>query len=305
MPTTPATFSILLLCWNHAHYLEQCIRSLTEQTDQNFEIIFLDNRSNDGSFELARELFSKYGLAATFLQNERPEGISKNYNRLLAASTSDLVCMLSTDDWYSPHYIECISAKAETNQKSAVFVPNGYSVYEDGLSIPSRVPAYDETHVSTQILFEPDRFFWIGLCYRREALVGVNGWDAQQPIEDADLLYRLTKSMPITQLADHLVYYRRSSSSISLNPVFMAKGRLAFYTKHRADFGNRWNGLVAEALRAGAAVAIDQGNYGGALKLLLSSLTHKPLLWSTWRTAFYFMRKIAGFGLARDRSQTA
>lgn len=288
--------TVLLLCWNHSAYLKDCIDSLAAQTRSHFEVIFLDNASTDGSAELAEKLFSTTALRYRVVRNMSSAGIAANLNTLLSYAKTELVSVLSTDDWYSPNYVECVCAKAETNLQSALFVPNGYSVYENGRSIPSCVPAYDEANVSLQILFEPDQFFWVGLCYRREALVGVNGWDAQQPIEDADLLYRLTKVFPITQLADHLVYYRRSSTSISLNPVFMAKGRLAFYTKHRADFGNRWNRLVAEVLRSGAAVAIDQGNYGGALKLLLTTLTYKPLMWSTWRTAFYLVRKVAGFG---------
>lgn len=292
----PPKLTVLLLCWNHAAYLKDCIDSLAAQTRSDFEVVFLDNASTDGSAELAAMLLSKTDLRYRIVRNTNPAGVAANLNTLLSYAKTELVSVLSTDDWYSPQYVECVCAKADTNRQSALFAPNGYSVYEDGRSIPSCVPAYDESNVSPRILFETDQFFWVGLCYRRKALVDVNGWDAQQPVEDTDLLYRLIKAKPITQLEDHLVYYRRSSTSASLNPVHMSKGRLAFYRKHRADFGNRWNGIVAESLRSGAAVAVDQGKYAGAFKILLTALSFKPFLSSTWRTAFYLMRKVTGFG---------
>ncbi|HEU4877616.1 MAG TPA: glycosyltransferase family A protein, partial [Sphingomicrobium sp.] len=92
--------SVLLLCWNHARYVETCIESIARQPP-GAEIVFLDNGSSDGSFGLAREIFDRCGLQATMIRNDAPRSIPANFNTLLSASSGELVAILSTDDWYA------------------------------------------------------------------------------------------------------------------------------------------------------------------------------------------------------------
>ena len=60
-PSSPQ-LSILLLCWNHAPYLERCIGGLAAQDLAGVEIMFLDNGSSDGSVALAESLFKRFGI---------------------------------------------------------------------------------------------------------------------------------------------------------------------------------------------------------------------------------------------------
>ena len=99
------TISVLLLCWNHAAFLEQCIGALAAQTDIHFEICFLDNASTDGSLEQAKALFERFRLKARLYRNSRGVSIPANFNQLLAQSSGNIVAPLSTDDWYEPDYI--------------------------------------------------------------------------------------------------------------------------------------------------------------------------------------------------------
>lgn len=247
--------------------------------------------SIDGSFELAEKLFSRLDLKATMLRNETPQSIPTNCNRLLSASNGTLVALLSTDDWYAPTYIERIRKAAYRYPDSALYAPNGWSFFENtGALVPSDSPTIDNENVDGKLLFKKDFLFWVGLCYRRAALVHLSGWDEKQTIEDIDLLYRLAKRFPVTQLADHLVYYRRSSSSVSLDPIFMADGRMKFFQKHRIDFADEWNETVGEMLRSSAAVAIDKGVLGSACRLLLQAIYISPLSIYSWQTVFYLLR---------------
>ena len=58
----PGKVSIIVVNWNGAHYLRECLRSLSEQTYTNFEIILVDNGSSDDSIRLVREHFQKVKL---------------------------------------------------------------------------------------------------------------------------------------------------------------------------------------------------------------------------------------------------
>jgi glycosyltransferase involved in cell wall biosynthesis len=47
--------SVLVLNYNYAHFLDECLQSLTAQTLQDMEIIVLDDRSSDDSVAVARK----------------------------------------------------------------------------------------------------------------------------------------------------------------------------------------------------------------------------------------------------------
>ena len=49
------TASILIINYNNKKYIDECIKSIINQTYKNLEIIFHDDCSNDGSLEIAQK----------------------------------------------------------------------------------------------------------------------------------------------------------------------------------------------------------------------------------------------------------
>lgn len=47
--------SIIVPCYNTKLYIEQCMRSLMQQTLKDIEIICIDGSSNDGSYEILKQ----------------------------------------------------------------------------------------------------------------------------------------------------------------------------------------------------------------------------------------------------------
>ena len=48
-------FSVIMACYNHGQYVETAIKSILDQTFQDFELIVADNGSTDGSWEVIRK----------------------------------------------------------------------------------------------------------------------------------------------------------------------------------------------------------------------------------------------------------
>jgi alpha-1,3-rhamnosyltransferase len=287
-----AAVSVLLLCWNHAPYLEACIESIARQ-QPGAEIVFLDNGSSDGSFGLARELFDRSGLQATMLRNDAPQSIPANFNTLLSASSGELVAILSTDDWYDAGYVEALTDAARADPEAGWFSCSGWLDFDDsGASVP-----VDETQFVTDrpvadvILDGREPHFFVGCAYRRSALEAVGGWDEGQLIEDRDLFLRLSTQFRHHRIPRRLVHYRRTSSSASANAAFMLKGWELFFAKHAALFGPRLAARRAETYRAYAALLVDQGRFADALAAILQSLRLRPFDPLTWRTAAYLARR--------------
>ena len=299
----PAKLSILLLCWNHAQFLEQCIGSLARQGSPGAEIIFLDNASSDESFELARSLFERFGLTATMIRNAEPRSIPANLNYLLGASSGAIVAPLSTDDWYDAAYVETLLAAAADDPAAGWFSCSGWLFFDDDQTEKPVEEAQFVTDrpVADVILDGGEPHFFVGCAYRRSALDAVGGWDEGQLIEDRDLFLRLAQHFTHHRIARRLVHYRRTSSAASANAAFMLEGWERFFAKHEARFGPRLTARRAETYRAYAALLTDQGQKLAALVAMKHSLTLRPFTALSWRTLAYIARCSVGLNRKANR----
>jgi len=291
-PVPPAaSLSVLLLCWNHEHYLGQCIASLAAQTDRRFQVLFLDNASADSSFAQAEALFRDHGLRATMLRNEAPASIAANLNRLLTSAGGQLIAPLSTDDWYADNYVAGVRAAAEADPNAGWFACGGWLHFDDS---GQRQPIADEDHqggmILPQLLKGLSPFNFVGCCYRRTALEAVGCWDEQMLVEDRDLFVRLAQRFPLHIISERLVTYRRSSAAASANPAFMANAFRLFFAKHRSLLGVGHDGQFARMLAMNGSLAVDRGEFSLARRLLTEAVRFDPRQTSTWRGLFYLLR---------------
>lgn len=56
--------SVVVTCYNHEKYIEECLRSIFAQTHQNIELIIF----NDGSTDLSDEVISSTLLDSPFVE---------------------------------------------------------------------------------------------------------------------------------------------------------------------------------------------------------------------------------------------
>lgn len=293
--------SVHLLCWNHARYLGQAIGSLADQTSRDFEVVFLDNRSSDGSAELAAELLAESGLPHTITVNNEPANVATNLNRMFGVSSAPLTSFLSGDDWYAPRYVEAMLEAAEAHPSAGLFYAGGFIFHEESGRLE---PVSTSKHLSGDLYLplmqRRDPMFFVGTCVRREAFDTVGGFDEALQIEDLDFFVRLAQRYPVRRVDEPLVYYRRSAGAISSNIAWMVEGWEQFHLKHRDAEGVDMDWWMAETHRTYAATAVDQEEWALARQLLARSLRRRPLAPTAWRTMAYLLRARVAARLRRD-----
>ena len=62
--------SVVVTCYNHENYIEQCLRSIFNQTYRNIELIVLDDGSTDYSPEIIQEVLKESPFVTTFESHE-------------------------------------------------------------------------------------------------------------------------------------------------------------------------------------------------------------------------------------------
>lgn len=96
--------SILLAVHNGAQWLDEAIKSVVDQSWQNWELIVVDNGSTDGSFAIAE----RHTLEDPRVKAVRLEEKGKNlaYNHAFTQSTGTYVSFFAADDILPPESIE-------------------------------------------------------------------------------------------------------------------------------------------------------------------------------------------------------
>jgi len=85
--------SIIIVNWNAEKFLEKCISSLENQTYKNFEIIFVDNASEDNSVELVEKKFPSVNV----IKNNQNLGFAEGNNIGIRKAKSDLIALFNPD----------------------------------------------------------------------------------------------------------------------------------------------------------------------------------------------------------------
>lgn len=86
--------SIIVVAWNVRDLLYKCLKSIYDQTKNIvFEVIYVDNASEDGSVEMVRKEFSEVKI----IENKENEGFVKANNKGIEIAEGRYVLLLNSD----------------------------------------------------------------------------------------------------------------------------------------------------------------------------------------------------------------
>src|ERR1022692_2358790 len=85
--------SILSPTYRHAAFIGDCIRSVLAQTVQDWEMIIVDDGSDDGTPDIA-ESFDDPRIVVLRRQHEGVAGLGRSYASAVARATSPIVAIL-------------------------------------------------------------------------------------------------------------------------------------------------------------------------------------------------------------------
>lgn len=97
--------SIVVPVFNAENYLEKCIESILKQTYPVWELILIDNGSEDNSFRICQE-YAKKDERITLLRQHQNRGVSVARNLALEKACGKYLTFLDADDWVEPDYLE-------------------------------------------------------------------------------------------------------------------------------------------------------------------------------------------------------
>lgn len=191
--------SVILVNWNGRAHLERCLSSLRRQTYGNYEIVLVDNASQDGSAAFVRERFPEVRV----LQSGANIGFPAANNLGIAATSGDYVATLNVDTEVEPGWLAALVAGMSATPRvgmcasKMLFFHAPVQINSTGIAVDRAGVAWDRDGGRRDDEAGQEAGEVFGPCagaalYRREMLAEIGGWDGDffYLYEDVDLAWR-------------------------------------------------------------------------------------------------------------------
>ena len=213
--------SIIVVTYNRAHTLRQCLDSILMQTYSSKEILVVDDGSTDDTAQIVRA----YGEKILYHPLEH-QGLSRARNSALALARGKWIAYLDSDDYYLyPDVIRDYLGRFQED-RGLVAVSSGWRIVDDaGRTLADVTPWTDapEFDLESCLIWKPTIIS--SKMFRREALEGANGFDPVfESGMDTDLIFRLLLSSKRIGWLRKITYcYRQSADAMLRNAPRQAK----------------------------------------------------------------------------------
>ena len=121
-------FSVVIPTYNHEVFLEKAVKSVLNQTFSDYEIIIIDNYSNDNTENLIKNLNNKN---IKFIKNRNHGIIAKSRNIGIEQSKSEWIAFLDSDDIWRQEKLKVLFNFIKNNNNYDVICNNELWVYKN------------------------------------------------------------------------------------------------------------------------------------------------------------------------------
>ncbi len=111
--------SIVTPCYNHEKYIDDFMASVFAQTEKNFELIIVDDCSNDATIE---KLLKYDDRRIKIIKHSWNQGINATISDGIEEAVGDVVCTIASDDMLSPDYVAAILEDFDKHDVGVVYV---------------------------------------------------------------------------------------------------------------------------------------------------------------------------------------
>ena len=134
--------SFAVAIYNVAAYIEECVRSLYEQTLDEVEILLVDDCTPDNSIDIALQVLADYPnrkAHVKVIRHEQNQGLSNTRRDGILSATGEYVIVIDGDDYVDRRMAELMYAKAIEVDADMV-IADFYRVYEKGMTRDTLLP---------------------------------------------------------------------------------------------------------------------------------------------------------------------
>lgn len=120
-PIDAPFLSIIVPVYNSKQYLSRCLESILTQSFEDFELIVVNDGSDDGSWGVIKALSAKDSRIVVISNDSASGNPGTPRNQALDIARGKYIGFVDSDDWIDDDYYANLVAKAEEEQSDIVF----------------------------------------------------------------------------------------------------------------------------------------------------------------------------------------
>jgi len=239
--------SVLLPVYNGERFIRDSIQSVLDQTLTNFELIIVDDGSNDGTFEIINSFEDP---RIKIIRNITNQGISKSLNLGLKLSQGEYIARHDADDL--AHSERLKKQIKYFNRNPFIGVVGTWTKVVDEFNNEIdiwKLPTKPED-VFFNLMFH-NCLTHSSVCFRKEIVIKAGGYrKIDKDVEDYSLWLRCLKLTKIANIPEFLTVYRVRDDSISRTSASQIEKTSTLSSNFIFDLlGLRINHVVVDAIR--------------------------------------------------------
>ena len=262
--------SIILPVYNGARYLRQAIESCLTQTYQNFELIVVDDGSQDNSVEIVKTYTDS---RLTLIQHDRNKKLPAALNTGFSHSIGSYLTWTSHDNYYVPTAIAELVQFLEDSRGVDFVYSDEYIIDERDGSVQ-----LDRTGPVERLVEQS----CLGGCflYTRAVYEQLGPYDERLFLaEDYDYWLRALSSFKLAHLDRALYYYRLHPRSLTV--LYTADGvelALRIRRRHLTHHPVRYRRPLSRAHASASRLLLDAHRRRAATRAALWSVLFDPTI---------------------------
>lgn len=187
-------YSVIVPLYNKAAYIEKTVKSILAQTEQDFEIIVVDDGSTDDSALIVEKIQNE----KIRLLKQKNQGVSAARNYGIQNAQGEYIAFLDADDFWMTNFLEVANGLIQTYPCAGMVCPSYQVTYENRIVHPKWRGVVDtEKHLVDDFFEMATGSFWISCSsntiVKRDAIDKLNYWFAvgETCYEDFDFWIRI------------------------------------------------------------------------------------------------------------------
>ena len=216
--------SILMTVYNAEKYIDQAINSILKQSFQEWQLIIIDNASNDRSACVIKS-FTDPRIATFFL--EENIGRTNALNLACRKATCEYIAILDADDLAEPLRLQMQVEFMDQNQTVGLVGAWAKLIDEGGRLTAYYMPPASPAPLNETLSWSMPIVHSTMLVRRSIMVDELNGYSPDLVIgQDWDLCVRVAEKYPVCVLGHVLGAWRRYPSSITGSTLNHFRGRV-------------------------------------------------------------------------------
>lgn len=276
--------SVIIPTCNRANLVKRALHSVLEQTFRDFEVIVVDDASQDNTKEVVASFADE---RVKYIKHDKNRGGSAARNSGIKAAKGKYIAFLDDDDEWMPTKIEKQVRKFTELKKNVGVVYCGYCCVYDGRVVKEVLPKsrgniYEESLMRCIIN-------GITPLVRRECFDITGYFDESLPsCQDWDMWIRVAKYYDVDFVPEIEAKVHMSGSQVSAGLTNRIEARKMILEKYMDDLKGAPSVLSYHLQRLGSLYALA-GSRSEGLRFIRNSIRASPLNWRRYLHFFLLL----------------